>query len=306
MSHSSIMRARCLGVALLALLTACASTSESDERVVGVIIAHRGASGHAPEHTLEAYSMGHAMGADFIEPDLVMSKDGHLICSHDTTVRKSSNVSTLYPKLVNQRGQVWLRDLSLEELSKVTFTDEAGEGSYRYVSFKEFLDLMALLELRDGEKIGIIPELKAPAWHRSIGLPMEKELVERLAEAGYQARTDSVIIQCFEKDTFRRLRVDHLCPFPQVLCLGKESIEEDLVWAAEFCDGVAPHRATVEDKETGAVSELVKKAHALGLAVFPYTFGDEEEVMRRYLHEYGVEGVFTDFPDAGVAARAEL
>ena len=104
MSHSSITRARCLGVALLALLTACALTSESDERAVGVIIAHRGASGHAPEHTLEAYSMGHAMGADFIEPDLVMSKDGHLICSHDTTVRKSSNVSTLYPKLVNQRG----------------------------------------------------------------------------------------------------------------------------------------------------------------------------------------------------------
>lgn len=291
--------------ALIVLAAACGSTSESVDRSNAVVIAHRGASGHAPEHTLEAYSIGHEMGADFIEPDLVMCRDGYLVCSHDLTVRRESNVAFLYPDLVNDEGAVRIRDLFLAELRKVNFTDDAGEGSYRYASFTEFLDLMVLLGQRTGRKIGIIPELKAAAWHRSEGLPMEAELITRLAQAGYGALSDPVIIQCFEKDSLRRLRVEHQCPFPQVLCLSKSSTEEDLAWAAEFCDGIAPPRAAIEDVETGAVSALVDKAHALGLAVFPYTFNDEEEAMRRYLYEYGVEGVFTNYPDKGVAARAK-
>ena len=306
MSHFSITRARCLSVTLLALLTACASTSESDERAVGVIIAHRGASGYAPEHTLEAYSLAHAMGADFIEPDLVMCRDGHLICSHDRTVRTESNAAFLYPDLVNAKGEVYIRDLFLADLRMVNFADEAGEGSYRYATFVEFLDLMKLLELRTGERTGIIPELKAPEWHRSSGLPMEAEFVTQLARAGYGALSDPVIVQCFERESLRRLRVELDSPFAQVLCLGKESTGDDLAWAAKFCDGIAPPRAAIEDVETGVVSELIESAQALGLAVFPYTFEDEEAAMRRYLHEYGVEGVFTNFPDKGVAARAKL
>ena len=305
MSYLSEVRARRLLIALFVLTTACGSTVESLDRSNAVIIAHRGASGHAPEHTLEAYSIGHAMGADFIEPDLVMCRDGYLVCSHDLTVRKGSNAAFLYPDLVNDDGDVRIRDLFLAELRKVNFTDGAGAGSYRYASFTEFLDLMDLLGQRTGEKVGIIPELKAPAWHRSEGLAMEAELMTRLAEAGYGAISDPIIIQCFDKESLRRLRLENQCPFPQVLCLGKDSTEEDLAWAAEFCDGIAPPRAAIEDVETGAVSELVEKAHALGLAVFPYTFNNEEEAMRRYLYEYGVEGVFTNYPDKGVAARAK-
>ena len=305
MSYPSLLRARRLLVALFVLTTACSSTGESSDRSSAVIIAHRGASGYAPEHTLEAYSIGHAMGADFLEPDLVMCRDGYLVCSHDLTVRKESNVAFLYPDLVNDDGAVRIRDLFLADLRKVNFTDDAGEGSYRYASFTEFLDLMVLIGQRTGRKIGIIPELKAAAWHRSEGLPMEAELITRLAQAGYGALSDPVIIQCFEKDSLRRLRVENQCPFPQVLCLSKNSTEEDLAWAAEFCDGIAPPRAAIEDVETGAVSALVNNAHALGLAVFPYTFDAEEEAMRRYLYEYGVEGVFTNYPDKGVAARAK-
>lgn len=249
--------------------------------------------------------MGHAMEADFIEPDLVMCRDGHLICSHDLTVRKGSNVTLLYPELVNEEGEVRIRDLSLAELKRVSFTNKAGEGPYRYASFAEFLDLMVLLGQGTGGKVGVIPELKAPAWHRGEGLPMEAELMTCLAQAGYRSRRDPVIVQCFERDSLQRLRVEERCPFSQVLCIGKGSTEEDLVWAAEFCDGIAPPRAAIEDVETGAVSELINKAHALGLAVFPYTFNDEEEAMRRYFHEHGVEGVFTNFPDKGVAARAK-
>ena len=304
MSYLSLASARRLNIALLVITSACSSTREGLESTDAVVIAHRGASGHAPEHTLEAYSMGHAMGADFIEPDLVMCRDGYLICSHDLTVRKESNAASLYPDLVNGAGEVMIRDLFYAELKKVNFSDEAGEGSYRYASFVEFLDLMVLLGQRTGKKVGVIPELKAPAWHRSEGLPMEAELMARLAEAGYGALSDPVIIQCFDKESLRRLKVEHESPFPQVLCLRKNSTGDDLAWAAEFCDGVAPHRSSVEDSQTGEASGLVESAHALGLAVFPYTFEDEEAAMRRYFYEYGVEGVFTNFPDAGVAARA--
>jgi len=273
------------------------------ERPHGVVIAHRGASGYAPEHTLEAYSIGHEQRADFLEPDLVMCRDGYLVCSHDLTVTKNSNAASLYPDLVDEEGNIKIRDLLLAQLQSVEVTDEEGRGSYRYATFKEFLDLAQLISVRPGEKVGVIPELKSPAWHRSEGLPMEAKLMARLAEGGYTRRSDPVILQCFDRDSLRRMSTEHGCPFPLVLCIGGDSTVDDLHWAAEFCEGIAPPRAAIEDPETGARTDLIERAHALGLAVFPYTFLDEEEEMRRYFYEYGVEGVFTNFPDKGVAAR---
>ena len=231
----------CLGLVALAAVPGC---SAPPQRVAtGVVIAHRGASGHLPEHTLEAYSAAFEMGADFLEPDLVMCRDGHLVCSHDLTVTKSSNAARLYPDRANEEGEVRIRDLLLSELQEINITDEKSGGSYRYVSFEEFLDLTQLLAARKGEMVGIIPELKAPEWHRSEGLPMETALMSRLAEAGYRRRSDPVILQCFERSSLYRLGVELDSPFPQVLCLGAEPTADDLVWAAEFCDGVAPPRA---------------------------------------------------------------
>ena len=296
-------RALRLGAGLAILMTACGATPEPVTPLSAAVIAHRGASGYLPEHTLEAYSVAYEMGADFIEPDLVMCRDGHLICSHDLTVTKRSNAALLYPDMADEEGKVRIRDLFLAELRAIEVTDEKGQGSYRYATLKELLDLAQLLSTRAGEKVGLIPELKAPEWHRGEGLPMEAELMARLMEGGYTRRGDPVIIQCFDRDSLRRMSTEHSCVFPLVLCLGGEPLADDLTWAAEFCEGVAPHRAAIEDPETGAKTDLVERAHGLGLAVFPYTFLDEEEVMRRYLHEYGVQGLFTNFPDKGVAAR---
>ncbi len=291
----------CLGLVALAAASGCSAPPQ--KAATGVVIAHRGASGYLPEHTLEAYSAAFEMGADFLEPDLVMSRDGHLICSHDLTTTKNSNAALLYADRASEEGEVRIRDLLLSELREIDVTDAGGGGSYRYATFEELLDLTQLLAVRTGEKVGIIPELKAPEWHRSEGLPMETALLSRLAEAGYRLRSDPAILQCFERNSLYRLGAEFGCSFPLVLCLGAESTADDLVWAAEFCDGVAPPRAAIEDPETGARSDLIERAHELGLAVFPYTFLDEEEAMRRYLHDYGVEGVFTNFPDKGVAAR---
>lgn len=284
-------------------MAACGSTGEALDNTNAVVIAHRGASGYLPQHTLEAYAMAHEMGADFLEPDLVMCRDGYLICSHDLVVTPNSNAAFLYPDRVNEEGEVRIRDLFRAELQRIQVTDANGAGSYRYATFKEFLALVELFAAQAGKKVGIIPELKAPKWHRDEGLPMEAKLMLRLAEAGYGLRSDPVILQCFERNSLRRLSHDHACTFPLVLCIGADTIDDDLQWAAEFCDGIAPPRAAIEDPETGVVSGLVERAHGLGLSVFPYTFLDEEEAMRRFLHEYRVEGLFTNFPDIGVAAR---
>ena len=292
-------------VAGLALLAAsCGTAPEPVAPLSAAVIAHRGASGYLPEHTLEAYTVAWEMDADFLEPDLVMCRDGHLICSHDLTITERSNAAFLFPDLADKEGKVWIKDLFLAELRRVEVTDAEGEGSYRYATLEELLGLVQLLSARTGEKVGLIPELKAPAWHRSSGLPMEGALMEALAKAGYLSRSDPVVIQCFDRDSLQRMRAEHGCTFPLVLCLRREPLEDDLSWAAEHCDGVAPHRKSIEDPEAGVRTDLITRAHELGLSVFPYTFGDEEEVMRRFFHEYGVEGVFTDYPDKGVAARA--
>lgn len=303
MRASKKRRARLLTAGLFLVTTACSATPEVVAPLNAVVIAHRGASGYAPEHTLEAYSIGYEMGADFLEPDLVMCRDGHLICSHDRTVTKNSNAALLYPDRVDEEGNVRIKDLFLAELQRVEVAGENGLGSYRYATFTELLNLTQLLSALKGEKIGLIPELKAPEWHRSEGLPMEAELMSRLAEGGYELRSDPVIIQCFDRSSLRRMSEEHGCTFPLVLCIGKDSVEEDLLWASEFCEGIAPPRAAIEDPETGAKTDLIERAQGLGLSVFPYTFLDEEEAMRRYFHEYGVQGVFTNFPDKGVAAR---
>lgn len=303
MRASKKRRAQLLTAGLFLVTTACSATPEVVAPLNAVVIAHRGASGYAPEHTLEAYSIGYEMGADFLEPDLVMCRDGHLICSHDRTVTKNSNAALLYPDRVDEEGNVRIKDLFLAELQRVEVAGENGLGSYRYATFTELLNLTQLLSALKGEKIGLIPELKAPEWHRSEGLPMEAELMSRLAEGGYELRSDPVIIQCFDRSSLRRMSEEHSCTFPLVLCIGKDSVEEDLLWASEFCEGIAPPRAAIEDPETGAKTDLIERAQGLGLSVFPYTFLDEEEAMRRYFHEYGVQGVFTNFPDKGVAAR---
>ena len=294
-------RRTCAGLALL--VAGCGATPEPVTSSNAAVIAHRGASGYLPEHTLEAYTVGFEMGADFLEPDLVMSRDGHLVCSHDLTVTSRSNAAFLYPDLVDAEGEVWIKDLFLAELRKIEVTDEDGEGSYRYATFTELLDLTELLGARKGEKVGLIPELKAPAWHRERGLPMEGALIEELAKAGYLSRGDPVIVQCFDRDSLQRMRSEHGCSFPLVLCLRKQPKEDDLEWAAENCEGVAPHRASIEDPLTGATTDLLARARELGLSVFPYTFKDEVAAMRRFLHVHRVEGIFTDFPDKGVAAR---
>ncbi len=283
-----------------------------------IVIAHRGASGYLPEHTLPAYALAHGMGADFIEPDLVLTKDGHLICLHDIYLQATTNVEQLFPDRARDDGRWYAADFTLEETRRLQAEERLGSrfprGASRFAvpAFTEMIELVQGLNERTGRKVGIYPELKAPAWHREERLPIEEALLEVLGRYGYIDDEAPVFVQSFEEGSLRRLR-DLGSGLRQVFLMAEVDqyrhflSSEGIAGIAEFADGIGPAKTMLERQP-----ELVDWAHDAGLTVHPYTFradqvpgryDSHEAELDRFLFDLGVDGVFTDFPDR---ARAVL
>jgi glycerophosphoryl diester phosphodiesterase len=270
------------------------------------LIAHRGASAYAPEHTLEAYRLALKQGADFVEPDLQVTQDGVLVCLHDTTLERTTNVRQLFPdraREVNGRKAWPVAEFTLAEVKKLdagAWFDAKFAGT-RIPTLQEMID-----EVRG--KAGIIPETKAPEAYDKLGLKMEKLLMEllvknRLDKPGADPKTP-VVIQSFSAESLKLLRKDHDCKLPLVFLFSGASsphaTAEGLKKVKEFADGVGPSKAAVL-----ARPEMVKDAHGLGLSVTVWTFGTKQaaqfEAVRKelahFLRELKVDAVFTDNPD---------
>lgn len=270
------------------------------------LIAHRGASAYAPEHTLEAYRLALKQGADFVEPDLQITKDSVLVCLHDTTLERTTNVREVFPdrgRDVNGRKTWPVAEFTLAEVKKLdagAWKDAKFAGA-RVPTFQEMID-----EVRG--KAGIIPETKSPEVYGQLGLKMETLLMETLAKnrldkPGADPKTP-VIIQSFSAESLKLFRKDHDCKLPLVFLFSGASsphaTAEGLKKVKAFADGVAPNKATVL-----ARPEMVKDAHALGLSVTVWTFGakqsDQFEAVRKelthFVRELKVDAVFTDNPD---------
>ena len=267
------------------------------------LIAHRGASAYAPEHTLAAYELALTQGADFVEPDLQMTRDGALVCLHDTSLERTTDVAKVFPgRAKDVRGKkTWpVAEFTLAEIRKL----DAGSwmaprfAGARVPTFRQMIDAVR-------GKAGIIPETKAPEVYGRSGLNMEKRLMEdlkanRLDTPGADPKTP-VVIQSFSAASLRALRDDHGCRLPLVYLMGgggKSPVE--LRTVKEFADGVAPNKALVLERPG-----LVKDAHALGLSVTVWTFRsgqtgkfkDVRDEMAYFLRELKVDAVFTDNPD---------
>ena len=283
-----------------------------------IVIAHRGASGYLPEHTLPAYALAHGMGADFIEPDLVLTRDRHLICLHDIYLQETTNVERLFPDRARDDGRWYAADFTLDEIRRLQADERLdgrfpkGASRFAVPAFTEMIELVQGLNERTGRAVGIYPEIKAPAWHRAEGLPIEEALLEVLGRYGYLEDDAPVFLQSFEEESLRRLRalgsglrqvflmaeVDQYLPF---LSAG------GMAGITEFATGIGPAKTMLERQP-----ELIGWAHDAGLLVHPYTFradqvpdrdDSHEAELRRYLFDLGVDGVFTDFADR---ARAVL
>lgn len=265
-------------------------------------IAHRGASSDAPEHTLAAYKLALRQGADFVEPDLQMSKDGVLVCCHDSSLERTTNVAEVFPdraQVVDGQKTWPVADFTLDEIHKL----DAGSwkdsrfANERIPTFQQMIDLVK-------GKAGIIPETKAPELYGKLGLSMEKALWAALSANGLDTPgadpKTPVIIQSFSPESLIVLRKELGCKLPLVCLLqnGAASAER-LKQVKEFADGAGLSKAAVLDRP-----QVVAEAHALGLSVTVWTFRsgqtgrfpDVRQEMRYFLQDLQVDALFTDEP----------
>lgn len=281
--------------------------SVHDDPASPLVIAHRGASGYLPEHTLAAYAMAYAQGADLIEPDVVATNDGVLVCSHDLTLERTTDVAQRFPGRAREDGRFYVIDFTLAELKTLSKHGGVREGEAPAIGFQiatldEMLALVDRLNRRTGRSVGIIPEMKSPAWHEEQGFDLVRGLHAALSAHGYSTRTDPAIVQCFELNALRRMRVEMGCDLRLAYLAGDEISDATLDEVASFCDAIGPSRKLVED-DAGASLGLVERAHARGLGVYPYTIDNEPDAARRFFGRHHVEGIFINYPDVGVAAR---
>jgi len=315
-------------VTLLLVIVSVATTAASPPRPL--IIAHRGASGHRPEHTLEAYRLAVEMGADFIEPDLVATKDGVLIARHENEIGGTTDVAARFPDRKRTRsvdGQSltgWFtEDFTLSEIKtlrareRLAFRSHAYDGQFQIPTFDEVIELAQRLGGARGRPVGIYPETKHPTYFRSIHLPLEEPLIASLQTHGWNSREAPVFIQSFEQDNLRELHRKTQVRLVQ-LVNGAAMVEGNgLKNIAEYADGVGPEKRLVvpvnPDGSLGTPTDLVTRAHAAGLLVHIWTIRVDREFLPAGYHgqpeaefeqfrQLGVDGVFTDFPD--VAAKA--
>ena len=280
-----------------------------------IVIAHRGASGYLPEHTLEAYSLAYGLGADFIEPDLVLTRDGVFICLHDIHLEDTTDVESRYPERQRKDGHYYAADFSLAEIETLQVHERLerrfpqGQSSFDVPTFRKMIELVQGLNSTTGKNIGIYPELKAGAWHRRQGLAMEERFLTLVREYGYQGPDAPIFVQSFEPESLAELRRLG-SRLPQVLLLGDRPQSRDWVSseglerASELANGIGPSKSLIEKDPA-----LVGRAHRQGLVVHPYTFraddlGDGYESLdgelERFYADYGVDGLFTDHPDVAV------
>ena len=312
----------------MTILVLFASVAASVEPPRPIVIAHRGASGHRPEHTLEGYTLAVEMGADFIEPDLVSTKDGVLIARHENEIGGTTDVADRFPDRKQTKtidGQSitgWFtEDFTLAEIKtlrareRLAFRSHAYDGQFQIPTFDEVIALAQRLGGARGRPVGIYPETKHPTYFRSIKLPLEEPLLASLEKKGWNTREAPVFIQSFEQDNLRELRKKTKVRLVQLVSTAALLSDASLKDIASYADGLGPEKRLVipvnADGSLGTPTDIVTRAHALGLVVHIWTIRIEQQFLPagykgnvaaefEQFRQLGVDGVFTDFPDLGV------
>ena len=323
---------------------------------VPVVIAHRGASGYRPEHTLASYALAIEQGADFIEPDLVATRDGHLIARHEplldatTDVAQRSEFATRR-STKNLDGKpvtgFFASDFVLSEIKQLRAVQpnparsKQYDGQFEIPTFEEILELVAQANSSRNTPIGIYPETKHPAFHLALGLPLEDRLLDALQRRQLDHAEAPVFVQSFESANLQYLRTRTQVKLVQlfddnVVHYDSTGTKVAAVRVPHFGDprgGSLPHNLADISKYANAIgpwkrhilreqgkapllrTNVIERAHQVGLKVHAYTFRNEGsklapqylgDPLREYqqFFELGVDGVFSDFPDTALQARS--
>ena len=293
-----------------------------------IIVGHRGAAGNLPEETLAGYSFAYALGADYLEPDLVMTKDAHFICMHDIYLEPTTDVEQVFPSRCRSDGHWYVTDFPLAEIKTLSvhercrpdgnpfFPDRfpVGISHFQVPTFAEMIELIQGLNKSTGRNVGIYPELKRPSWHAEQGLPMEQALLDILTNYGYVGADTKVYVQCFESHSLQKLQALGTRLHLIQLVSGSWSYarmwtENGLDEIAAYAQGIGPSKTIIENNPT-----FVEWAHVRGLVVHPYTFRKDQlpseyvslaEELYQFYYRYDVDGVFTDFVDVAARVLAE-
>lgn len=308
-----------------------------------VVIAHRGACGYLPEHTLEAASMAYAMQVDFIEQDVVLTKDDVPVVLHDIHLDTVTDVATKFPDRARDDKRFYAIDFTLSEIKRLSVherislkTQEAvfpnrftpGKLLFQIPTLAEEIDLIHGLNKTTGRDIGIYVEIKKPAWHRKEGKDISKIVLAQLGGYGYATKQDNAFLQCFDPVETRRIREELGSNLKLVQLIGDNGwneaatdfdqmrTEEGLAKIAEYADGIGPWMPHIlrptDDGADFEKTQLVAWAHEANLVVHTFTFRKDalpeyaksfDDLMQKFF-EQGIDGLFTDFPDLSVKFRA--
>lgn len=313
--QQSIRHCWLLALAAFVAITVAAQTG-SQSGSQKILVAHRGASAYAPEHTLEAYRLALAQGADYVEQDLQVTKDGQLVCLHDLTLERTTNVEEVFPTRFREdvsedqrpgspaTKHWYVSDFTLAEIKQLdagSWFNEKFKGA-KVPTWQEAVDLVR-------GKAGLYPETKAPEVYGKRGFDMEKVLLDslrrnKLERPGADPKTP-IIIQSFSAASLKKMRFELKTKLPLVFLINADPQKqwltaEGMKKIKEFADGIGPAKGLVS-----AEPKIVEWAHTAGLTVTPYTFRssttgsfkDVREEMRHFLFTLGVDAVFTDNPD---------
>jgi glycerophosphoryl diester phosphodiesterase len=321
-----------------------------------IVIAHRGASGYRPEHTLASYTLAIEMGADYIEPDLVATRDGALIARHEPMLDDTTDVAS-HPEFADRRTTKLLdgksvtayfaSDFTLEEIKRLRAVQanparsKEYNGRFEVPTFDEILDLVVRESAQRHRAIGVYPETKHPSYHLALGLALEDRVLETLRRHGLDRAGASVYLQSFESANLQYLHTRTKLPLVQLFDDGGLEFDAEgrrivRVKIPQFGDkrggeppasfeDVAKYAAAIGPwkrqilRDVGAPTllqtTLIEQAHAAGLRVHAYTFRNEPATLApqysadpmleyRQFFELSLDGLFSDFPDTALAARA--
>ena len=302
-----------------------------------LVIAHRGASGYVPEHTFSGAVMAYAFGADYLELDVVMTKDGHLVVMHDLTLDATTNVKDIFPNRANNKNKYNVVDFTLSDIKLLKVNERSSRNGrnaafpsrfpidsqlFRVPTLDEMILLVKGLSKSYGRNIGLYIELKAPDFHRKNKLDPAKKLLNLLNHHGYQEASDPIFIQSFDAETLKSLRFDHKTRIRLIQLIGENhwkisntdftylKSKNGMKEVSKYAEGIGPwmNQVVTGIDLSGKVqiTDLVENARRYDLLIHPYTFRADrlpsyvssfEELLQIFFYEVEIDGIFTDFPD---------
>ncbi len=299
-----------------------------------LVIAHRGASAYLPEHSLAAKAMAFEQGADYIEQDVVLTRDGVPIVFHDLYLDAVTDVANRFEGRARADGKHYVIDFDYAELRRLSLHERIDLRSsrqryggrfpqrsqlFRIHSLADEIELLRGLEQSTGKRVGIYVELKNPRWHEQNGQDIAATVLPILHQFGFRDADDRAYLQSFDAAVLQRIRAQKMSSLPLIQLIGENRWWPDaatdydflktpagLAEVKSYADGIGPWYRQILLDEGPRFSNLVAEAHKLGLQVHPYTLradalpgfvGSFEQLLRFLLVDQRVDGVFTDHPD---------